>query len=125
MNKIYIYDTSKGFSLFMKYHFAHLLDIKACGHKADFNRDHPSMCDASFFILNSTDDFILFQSSYASARNIFVSSPSRMLEQTVSEMELEGCVVLDYSQLKSELLQSICNYLIALDIISVPAASGF
>lgn len=113
-----MYDTSKGFSLFMKYNFAHSVEIKSCGYKKKFRIETPESFDASFFILNSVEDFMLFKNACLGLKNIFVSSPIKMLEDKIGQMELEELIVFDFSQLKSEVLDTIQANLLSRKILS-------
>lgn len=113
----FVYDTSKAFSIFMKYNFAGSAQIKSCGYKTKFNIDNPELYDAFFFIINSVEDFILLKKSCGRLKNIFVSTPIKALEPKINHIDVEELIVFDYAQTKGEVLKEINNYLAIKKII--------
>lgn len=103
----FIYDTSKGFALFMRYSYSNTAGIESCGYKKKFRINNPEKYDASFFIINSVDDFIIFNNCYSLLKNIFVSSPIKMLEDRINAIHRDDMVVFDFSHTKSEVLKTI------------------
>jgi hypothetical protein len=113
----FVYDTSKGFALFMKYNYSTTAGIESCGYKKKFSIDDPERYDASFFIINSVDDFILFNNCYSLMKNIFVSTPINLLKEKIISMGIDDMVVLDFTHPKSEVLKTINQNLIAKNIL--------
>lgn len=108
----FVYDTSKAFSIFMKYNFENSVEIKSCGYKKKFCIDNPELYDAFFFIINSVEDFILLKKSCGRLRNIFVSTPIKMLEFKISHIADQDLIMFDYAQTKVEVLREINSTLI-------------
>jgi hypothetical protein len=113
----FIYDTSKGFALFMKYSYSTTAGIESCGYKKKFSINDPERYDASFFIINSIDDFIIFNNCYSLMKNIFVSSPIKLFKEKITSMGIHDVVILDFTHPKSEVLKTINHNLIAKNIL--------
>lgn len=115
--KTYIYDTSKGFSSFIKHYYSDKMIIDVCTNKKNFYLDNIRDYNACFFIVNDMDDFFNLMKIYYKIDHFFIGSPNKVIGEKIENLNYEDVVFLDFNHNKHELLNTINFNLMLKDII--------
>jgi hypothetical protein len=103
----YIYDTSKGFSAFLKHHFSDKMNIDVCTNKKKFLLYDLKNYNVCFFIVNDMDDFFNLMQIYNKIDCFFIGSPNKIISQKIENLNYDSMVYLDFSSNKNDILSSI------------------
>ncbi|MEN9336544.1 MAG: hypothetical protein RLZZ500_1531 [Bacteroidota bacterium] len=111
MAKLAVYDTSKGFSSFVKHYFAKRVDIEVCTSKKKFSLDWFRNFQHCFFVVNDIEDLFNLMKVADLNNEVIAGSPSRILEMKIKNVNDHEVKVMDFSLNKNELMLYIDNYL--------------
>ncbi len=109
--KIAVYDTSKGFSSFVKHYFAKRLKVEVCTSKKKFNLEWFTKFQHCFFVVNDIEDLFNLMKVAQLHNAIVTGSPSRILESKIKTVNSQEMKVMDFSLSKNELMLFINDYL--------------
>ena len=106
--KVFIYDTSKGFSSLIKHYYSTKINIDTCTNK-NFFLEKINDYDACFFIVNDMDDYLNLMKIYCKIGFFFISSPDKFIFKKIESLNFEDTILLDFNEKKGNLLRTI-NY---------------
>ena len=115
--KTYIYDTSKGFSSFIKHYYSDKMIIDVCTNKKNFNFEDIKNYGTCFFIVNDMDDFFNLMKIYTKMEHFFIGSPNKIIGEKIENLHYECVVFLNFNNNKYELLETINYHLMLKDVI--------
>ncbi|WP_396144278.1 hypothetical protein [Flavobacterium sp.] len=116
--KVYIYDTSKGFSSLLKHYYSSKLDFDVCTNIKRFVPDSIEGYDACFFVVNDMDDFANLMNLYFKIEHFFVGVPNLIIKDKIERLKYEEIVILEFDKSKHELLKIINHSLIQRKLIA-------
>ena len=107
--KVYIYDTSKGFSSFIKHYYSDKMIIDVCTNKKNFNQNDIQKYDLCFFMVNDMDDYFNLMKIYTLIEHFFIVTTNKIIRKKINNLNYEDVVFIDFNNSKPELLEEI-NY---------------
>lgn len=115
--KVYVYDTSKGFSSFIKHYYSTKMNIDVCTNKKRFATEGINNYDTCFFVVNDMDDLFKLIKIYYKIEHFFIGSPSKIICEKMETFMSSNVVFLDFNQNKYEMLKTINTNLSVKNII--------
>ena len=109
--KLAIYDTSKGFSSFVKHYFAKDVAIEVCTSKKKFTLDWFNDFQFCFFVVNDTEDLLNLFKLAQLQTNLVVGSNNAILEMKIKSIRDIDLTVIDLSLNKNDLMHYMTSYL--------------
>lgn len=109
--KLAVYDTSKGFSSFVKHYFSKRVDIEVCTSKKKFSLEWFKNFKHCFFVVNDIEDLFNLMKVAQLHNEVVAGSPSRILEMKIKTVNDQDVKLMDFSLNKNELMLYIDNYL--------------
>ncbi len=109
IKNVFVYDTTKGFSRFIKIYFKNYFDILCCTNKKKLPEQQLTNIDFAFVIINDFDDIISFIWIYSKVKIIFIGSNMDIIKKKLKHEE--SIILLDLSKNKDELRIEIKNKL--------------
>ncbi len=103
----YVYDTSKGFSAFIKHYYSEKMKIAVCTNKKNFYLEDVKDFDVCFFIVNDMDDFFNLMKIYPKVECFFIGTPNKIIGEKIENLNYDDVVYLDFNQNKNVILNSI------------------
>jgi hypothetical protein len=116
--KVYIYDTSKGFSSLLKHYYSAKLSFDVCTNKKRFDTEAIQGYDACFFVVNDMEDFANLLKLYFKIEHFFVGVPNLIIKDKIERLKYNEIVILEFDKSKHELLKIINNNLLQRKLIS-------
>jgi len=107
--RIYVYDTSKGFSSFIKHYYSEKMQIDVCTNKKNFFIDKITDYQVCFFIVNDIEDFFNLRKVYLKIEHFFIGSPHKIMCEKIENLHYEDVVYIDFNHNKHDILNTI-NY---------------
>jgi endonuclease III-like uncharacterized protein len=108
-NKILVYDTSRGFSRFIKSKLESQFEVEVINNKKDIKKYNITDFKTIFFIVNDVLDSLVFSSFYYDVSTVFLGITIKNLENRFENYDNIISINLDLT--KKELLQYINNQL--------------
>ncbi|WP_395065786.1 hypothetical protein [Flavobacterium sp.] len=105
--KVYVYDTSKGFSSFIKHYYSDKMFIETCTNKKIFLLEEIIGFDTCFFIVHDMEDFFNLMQIFTKIKHFFIGSPNRKMSEKIEALNFEGVIVLDFHHCKADILKTI------------------
>jgi hypothetical protein len=111
-NKIFVYDTSRGFYRFIKLNYEKEYSIDLCNKKNQFEDFAPNLpkYNHCFFIINSKDDVLNLLKLFSKTSKIFLAVMVRELENEFDNFE--NFIKLNLNLSKKDLTNFLNKYLI-------------
>ena len=109
--KLAVYDTSKGFSSFVKHYFAKEISIEVCTSKKKFSLAWFNDFHYCFFVVNDIEDLFNLMKIAPLQNNVVVGSTHSILEMKIKSIQDSNFTIIDLSLNKNDLLQYITAYL--------------
>lgn len=106
---VFVYDTTKGFSRFIKKYFKNYFNILCCTNKKKLPEQELTNIDFAFIIINDFDDIISFIWIYSKVKILFIGT--NMIKLKTKLKDEESIILLDLSKKKDELIIEIKNKL--------------
>lgn len=107
--KTYIYDTSKGFSSFIKHYYGDKMTIDVCTKKKNFTIEGLENYKICFFFVNDMDDYFNLIKIYTRIEYFFICTTNKIIREKINKLNYEDVFFLDFNDNKHELLETI-NY---------------
>ncbi len=108
---IVVYDTTKGFSSFVKKHFGKTYPIATCTSKNKFSTEEFKSYTICFFIVNDIGDLLNLVRLNTLEIPVVVGTASHILDTKIDFVKNERMYALDFSQSKEELILQLQHYL--------------
>jgi hypothetical protein len=105
--KTFVYDTSKGFSSFIKHYYSTKMDIDVCTNKKRFVIENIKDYETCFFVVNDMEDLSNLIKVHFKIEHLFIGVPNKIIEDKIYALNYENLVILDFSKSKHELLKVI------------------
>ncbi|GAA4046927.1 hypothetical protein [Flavobacterium chungnamense] len=115
--KAYVYDTSKGFSAFIKYNYSSKLNIFSCTKKKNFSVEKITDYNVCFFVVNDMEDFFNLKRIYFDIEFFFVGSPNKLILKKIEDLKYDDLMILDFYDSKYNILQFINIELLSKSIL--------
>lgn len=115
--KTFVYDTSKGFSSFIKHYYSDKMSIDVCTNKKKFYLDNIKEYNTCFFIVNDMDDFFNLMKVYYKIEHFFIGTPNKIIGEKIEKLNYDDVVYLDFNNNKHDLLDTINFNLMLKEII--------
>jgi hypothetical protein len=103
--KVFVYDSAKGFSRFIKMNFNKEFEIISCTNKKRLIEYDLNKIDFAFFIINDFDDIINFIWTFSKVKRIYLGTHNEEINKKLKDNE--AIVLLNLSQKKTELIEEI------------------
>lgn len=107
IKKMFVYDTSKGFSSFIKYYYSEKMEIHICTNKIKFQNFIMSDYEVCFFIVNDIDDFLKLRIIYSQIEYFFISTPKKALYKKIEHLNYDDAIIIDFDYSKKDILSEI------------------
>jgi hypothetical protein len=108
---IIVYDTTKGFSSFVKKNFGKTYPIAACTSKKKFSATQFKSYTICFFIVNDINDLLNLVRLNTLEIPVIVGTASHILDSKIDFVKNERIFALDFSQSKEALFLQLQYYL--------------
>lgn len=108
---IIVYDTTKGFSSFVKKNFGKTYPIAACTSKKKFSAAQFKSYTICFFIVNDISDLLNLVRLNTLEIPVVVGTASNILDSKIDFVKNERMFALDFSQSKEALFLQLQYYL--------------
>jgi hypothetical protein len=105
--KSIVYDTSKGFSAFVKLHFADKISIYCCGARKKLKAVNSADFEICFFVVNDIDDIFILKEFYFLIEHFFITSPKEVLMKKVESLKLDEIILIDFNSSKKDMYAQI------------------
>ena len=105
--QIYVYDTSRGFSRFIKSKFEEQFDVKVISSQQEIKKYKTEDLGILLFIVNDGVDAILFSNMFYNTKHVFLGIAAKHLEDRF--VNYNNVIAVDLELPKKELFQYI-NY---------------
>jgi len=105
--QIYVYDTSRGFSRFIKAKFEEQFDVKVISSQQEIKKYKTEDLGILLFIVNDGVDALLFSNMFYNTKHVFLGIAAKHLEDRF--VNYNNVIAVDLELPKKELFQYI-NY---------------
>jgi hypothetical protein len=113
MKKALIYDSSKGFSSFIKRNYSEKLELDICNNKFNLKNYNSSNYQICFFMVNDIEDYFLLKKYYFEIEYFFIISYKTTLLEKIKKLEYTNAVLIDSDHSKKYILDLV-NFLITI-----------
>lgn len=110
MNKnTYIYDTTKGFSPFIKYFYSNSMNIVVCKKRTKLCYKTIYNCDICFFVVDDITDIAILKEIYFKIDYFFIGCTNNFLSKQILNLNLKKTTILDFNNHSKYQLLEIIN----------------
>lgn len=103
--KVFVYDSAKGFSRFIKINFKNQFEVISCTNKKKLIEYKLDNIEFAFFIINDLDDIINFIWTFSKISRIYLGTHNEEINKKLKDND--SIVLLNLSQKKTDLIEEI------------------
>ncbi|MGL2965809.1 hypothetical protein [Flavobacterium sp. XGLA_31] len=107
--KMAVYDSSRGFSRFIKNKFEDQFEVTVINNKQELKKHQISDSTTLFFIVNDAVDILLFSNLFYNRKQLFLGIATKNLEERL--VRYQNIIPIDLELPKKELLEYIQHHL--------------
>lgn len=113
MKKALIYDSTKGFSSFIKRNYSDKMELDICYNKFKLKNYSSVNYQLCFFMVNDIEDYFLLKKYYDEIEYFFIITYKKTLSEKISRLSYKNAVLIDSEHSKKYILELI-NFLVTI-----------